>query len=154
MTEADFTRDYFAPFVATKYDGPTFAFEAKMVKTGKTLAFSKIPAHQDRALRMTNSETGIYHKISDESRVQKPFDGFFLRKEKAYVVICYLEYGQFAMVDIPDLVRLKENNPKLRSISLKQCLEIGMVFDMHPHGQSVMIILNLLDGTVFVVNDH
>lgn len=130
MNEARFTREVFAPYIAKKYLGPSFAFEAKVVKTGKTLAFSKIKSHQERALRMVAGRRGLYHKISDESRVQKPFDGVYLKGELAYVVIGFLEYKQFGIVDIKALIALQKKNPKLRSISREQCIEIGWLYDM------------------------
>jgi len=62
--EASFTR-YFSKFIASKWKGPGFVFEAKYVKEGDKLSLSKIPEHQLRSLRMAKSNTGLYHKISD-----------------------------------------------------------------------------------------
>lgn len=60
-------------------------FELKLVK-GKSLPFSAVEKHQITALLAASSGEGCYHKLSDESSGQKPFDCFNLAVVPAYVV--------------------------------------------------------------------
>lgn len=60
------------------------AFELKIVK-GKSMPFSAVQDHQVRALLRVESG-GLYHKISDASYGQKPFDCFYLDGLQGYVV--------------------------------------------------------------------
>lgn len=126
--EAAFTRE-FSKFVASKWKGPGFVFEAKHVKTGETLAISKFELHQLRSLRMSCSDTGLYHKISDESRVRKPFDGFFVRDMDAYIVCYFYAAGQFGMMKIQTFDRLLEENPNASSVSRSDFATEGLLYD-------------------------
>jgi hypothetical protein len=72
-------------------------FELKFCK-GKSLPFSALAEHQEKALLAASSSSGLYHKISDfpmfaGSKVRfnspKPFDCVYLSNMDAYVVIMW-----------------------------------------------------------------
>jgi len=74
-------------------------FELKFTK-GKSLPFSALAEHQERALIAACGSDGLYHKISDfpifsKSKARfnrpKPFDCMFLKWVLAYVVIMFWE---------------------------------------------------------------
>lgn len=84
--------------VSSNYDKfKCAAFELKVARKGKYY-LSQLEVHQARALRMVK-RNGVYHKISDESRVSKPFDSFLL-KGNAYVVIYWEESKRFYFIGI------------------------------------------------------
>jgi len=62
----------------------TGVFELKLCKE-KSLPFEAVAAHQVKALLRVEGE-GLYHKISDMSMGEKPFDCFYLAELPAYVV--------------------------------------------------------------------
>lgn len=62
----------------------TGVFELKICKE-KSLQFSAVQEHQVRALLHVEG-SGLYHKISDMSMGEKPFDCFYLAELPAYVV--------------------------------------------------------------------
>lgn len=62
-------------------------YELKLCK-GPSLAFDRVEPHQERALMRACGE-GLYHKISDYSPGEKPFDCFFLSGIPAYVVVVF-----------------------------------------------------------------
>ena len=71
------------------------AFELKFCK-GKSLPFSCLADHQEKALLGIYSQVGHYHKITDQPFVKgmtfqrkKPFDCFNLRDIPAYVVVMW-----------------------------------------------------------------
>jgi hypothetical protein len=86
------------------------AFELKIVKTGNPYQFAQLEAHQERSLQMCASATGVYHKISDQSLGQKPFDSFLLANCQAYVVICFNTRAYF--VDIDKYLQIRLNHAR------------------------------------------
>lgn len=80
----------FSRWISSRWAGNgAAAFELKIVPEGRAYRFAQLPPHQERALVMSSSPTGVYHKISDQSMGQKPFDSFVLANAKAYVVVCF-----------------------------------------------------------------
>ena len=65
---------------------------------------SKQP-HQSRSLKQANGNVGIYHKISDMSMGQKPFDAFFTRNTKSCLVIWFNKHKEFFILPIKDVPR-------------------------------------------------
>ncbi len=63
-------------------------FELKFCK-GTSLPFSRLEDHQEKALLGASTAKGVYHKISDEARSQKPFDCFNLIGVPGYVVVMF-----------------------------------------------------------------
>lgn len=63
-------------------------FELKLSK-GPSIRFDALADHQLKALIAANSDCGCYHKISDFSFEQKPFDCFKIKNYPAYVVVCF-----------------------------------------------------------------
>jgi len=82
------------------------AFELKVAR-GNKYYLNQLEVHQLRALRMCKLN-GVYHKISDESRVSKPFDSFLL-KGNAYVVIYWPESKKYHFIDIDEYVNIDKN---------------------------------------------
>lgn len=62
-------------------------YELKLCK-GPSLGFDRVEPHQERAL-MRACGQGLYHKISDYSPGEKPFDCFYLSGVPAYVVVVF-----------------------------------------------------------------
>lgn len=62
-------------------------FELKLVKK-KSMPFNAIEPHQYKALYKAKNES-LYHKISDMSAGQKPFDCFNLSGIDAYAVLVW-----------------------------------------------------------------
>jgi penicillin-binding protein-related factor A (putative recombinase) len=79
------------------------AFELKVAHKDKYY-LKQLEPHQLRALRMVRLN-GVYHKISDESRVSKPFDSFLL-KGNAYVVIYFDTSRKFYFIPIDSYTKI------------------------------------------------
>lgn len=93
-------------------------FELKMTKTGR-LPFARLAPHQEKALLEAESATGVYHKISDMSSEQKPFDCFRIADTPAYVVVLfYVPRKSKAVyyIRIHDFISLRESS-KFKSIT-------------------------------------
>jgi hypothetical protein len=82
------------------------AFEIKVARNN-VYYLSQLEPHQLRALKMTKLN-GVYHKISDESRVSKPYDAFLLKGD-AYVVIYWPASKQYHFIDIDRYVAITSN---------------------------------------------
>jgi penicillin-binding protein-related factor A (putative recombinase) len=94
-------------------------FELKFCK-GKSLPFSALADHQEKALLAASSSSGLYHKISDfpvfaGSKVRfnrpKPFDCVYLSNMDAYVVIMWWVPRKKKMVyyiDIDDFINMRD----------------------------------------------
>ena len=65
-------------------------FELKIVK-GKSFRFDQLQPHQRRALLNAQGKKGCFHKLSDMSWDQKPFDCFNIKNYPAYVVVMFYE---------------------------------------------------------------
>lgn len=63
------------------------AIEVK-VTTGKSIPFSAVQEHQERALGMVSAT--FVHKISDDSQGKKPFDMFVMQNAGAYIALAFL----------------------------------------------------------------
>lgn len=83
------------------------AFELKVAR-GNKYYLNQLETHQLRALRMVKLN-GVYHKISDESRVSKPFDSFLLKGE-AYIVIYWPESKKFHFISVDDYVKIEKTS--------------------------------------------
>ena len=105
----------------------TGVFELKLAR-GKSLAFSAVQEHQERALLMV-SFSGIYYKIPDDTYSQKPFDCFYIKNAEAYVVVMFYHRGQkeFIMIKIQDWMKEKENSDR-KSLTEERAKEIGQVY--------------------------
>jgi hypothetical protein len=67
-------------------------FEIK-ASSGNSIPASALEDHQIQALLDAESDTGLIHKISDESRRRKPMDGFLLKRAISVVVACFPKWG-------------------------------------------------------------
>jgi hypothetical protein len=84
---------------------PPAAFELKQT-TRNTFPFKYVKEHQINALLAASRAEGILYKAPDDSRGVKPFDFFYLRHAKAYVVIKYPR--GFVLVTIKNFVEEAE----------------------------------------------
>ncbi len=107
----------FSHYIRDVYKGGTASFELKIIKKGN-FNFKDLQPHQERALLMTG-QAGVYHKISDQSMGQKPFDSFLL-KGIGYLVLYFTEHPQFILIPILNFVQYKEDNPDLKSLTFEQ----------------------------------
>ena len=71
--------------------------ELKITKL-KSIAFSRLEDHQERALLGASGPEGCYHKISDFSLERKPADCFLMKSFPAYVVVMFYELRKKKMV--------------------------------------------------------
>jgi penicillin-binding protein-related factor A (putative recombinase) len=96
MTEKDLYPK-FSRYISTNWDHHKSAvFELKLCK-GTSFNKHEIAEHQIRALKMAKGN-GVYHKISDQSIGQKPFDSFIVKGIDAFLVICFMNEAYFIHV--------------------------------------------------------
>jgi len=106
-----------------KYHGYPGAFELKRSLTD-SLPFSDVKPHQVEAL-VASSDKGLYYKISDESRGEKPFDCFFLAGIPSFVVIAYgKQLKSFVMIPIETWVAEKKKSVR-KSLTYNRAVAIG-----------------------------
>jgi len=77
----------FKHYVQAQWRNGSAAFELKRTETDRFYIPNLAP-HQKEALTQAYEET-LYHKISDDSREQKPFDCFVFQQSLAFVVIAF-----------------------------------------------------------------
>lgn len=123
MTEADRTTLFLKWSKARKNE--SFAFEAKICKE-QSLPFSAVKDHQEIALYRVKHGYFNY-KIGDHGFDQKPFDGFQMVMQNAYVVIFwYQKRNDRRMTLIPIDMWMKEKQESERkSLTYERSCEIG-----------------------------
>lgn len=104
--EAAFTTKYL-PWIRKNL--PTCAFEVKHTRGKDTFIMSELREHQRDALLAVVSDTGMSFKIPDTGMSYNPFDGFYMKKVKGYVIISYPT--AFVVLNIKDI--LKVTTPSL-----------------------------------------
>lgn len=132
--EKDLQRD-FGRYVRSKNWRGVFkkkgscAFELKIVKGGSRFRWKQIEPHQVEALKKAgnvffargfkkegrlNVDSGVYHKISDQSLGIKPFDCFYLSGcVYSGVVVGFGESGRCYFVDIWELEEMFREKDRL-----------------------------------------
>jgi hypothetical protein len=107
--------------------GVSGAFELKLEK-GKSLPFSAVKDHQERALSLAKHH-GLVYKIPDGNFEQKPFDVFILSQAAAFVVLQFYRHGQkeFIMINIDNWLKEKATS-KRKSLTEERAKEIGTTF--------------------------
>lgn len=88
----------------------TGVFELKLCK-GTSLPFSSVAPHQEKALLDASGAIGCYHKLSDFSMDQKPWDCQRIANTDAYIVICFYTPRKNKMlyyIPIHDWVLMRE----------------------------------------------
>jgi len=114
-----------------KEHGFTCAYELKVSKGG-TVAFSKFEDQQLPSL--VKVKNGIlHHKLTDASIGYKPFDGFCLAKENAYVGAMFhiqtkLGQTRFYLLDIDKVMKIKNSGAK--SLKLSDFQSNGITIDI------------------------
>lgn len=118
-----------------KHNRRVGVFELKFCK-GKSLPFSALAEHQEKALLDASSSTGLYHKITDSPFFKdpggkmrftrpKPFDAFLLKNIDAYVVIMWWVPRKKKMVyyiEIKDWLEMREHANR-KSTTEKMAIE-------------------------------
>lgn len=97
------------------------AFELKQCDS--SLLFSDVKDHQIASLRAVAGK-GLLWKIADDSRGIKPFDYFYFRKAKAYIVIKFTD--MFCLIDVNDFV-LESFKSKRKSLISERAEEIAEI---------------------------
>lgn len=111
----------FGSWVKYRWKGGPAAFELKRTR-GRSLALAEVKDHQLKALLMVESR-GLHYKIPDGGYAQSPFDSFFLRGT-AYLVVAYGPVlGEFYLIPVNEITRLKESG--VVSLTEKMAVEIG-----------------------------
>ena len=123
MTEAQRTTLFLKWSKARMHE--TFAFEAKICKE-PSLPFDAVKEHQANALYRVKHGYFNY-KISDTGYDQKPYDGYQMVMQNAYVVIFWWQKpGDKRMSIIPIDMWLQEKEQSDRkSITYSRACEIG-----------------------------
>ena len=104
--------------------GFTCAYELK-ISHGNTVAFSKFEDQQLPSLWKVYTGKKN-HKLSDASLGCKPFDGFCLAGEDAFVGIMFNipdNQNTFYLIHIKEVMKLRE---KQKSITKKDCETLGI----------------------------
>lgn len=95
------------------------AVEVKITKTNR-FNYKNLPPRQERAITIS-----WYHKISDQSRGEKPVDLVFNRKEGAVVIIYYKPRAS-VIIEIPAHVFIEEKYKSgNKSLHIDRAREIG-----------------------------
>jgi hypothetical protein len=127
MTEREKTT-LFGKWIRSRWN-KTCAIEAKICKE-QSLPFSALKEHQENALFQVKHGV-FWHKISDGTGQQTPFDGFFMAREDAFVVIFWHQYRgdkRLTMIPIDNWLQEKRDSDRKsltyeRSCVVGKCLE-------------------------------
>lgn len=128
VTEADRTT-LFLKFAKARIR-ESFAFEAKICKE-KSLPFSAVKEHQERNLYQVKHSVFNY-KISDVGYDQKPWDGFQLLNQNAYVVIFWYQHRgdrRMTMIDIDTWMAEKEQSDR-KSLTFERAIQVGKLYNL------------------------
>lgn len=99
------------------------AFELKQT-TSSSIPFSAVEEHQLDALSAALTKTGILYKAPDDSRGVKPFDLFYLRMARAYIVIKFPKH--FEIITVETFLMEKMRSEK-KSLTAGRAKEISVV---------------------------
>jgi len=127
VTEADRTT-LFLKYAKARINH-SFAFEAKICKE-KSLPFDVVKDHQEIALFRVKHGYFNY-KIPDAGYDQKPFDGFQMVMQPAYVVIFWYQIRgdkRLTIIDI-DMWMEEKRTSERRSITFERAKEIATISD-------------------------
>lgn len=105
----------------------TCAYELKVTR-GNTVTWSKFQDVQLPSLWKVYTSTKNF-KLTDASYGSKPFDGFCMSKQDAYVGIMFnlpTNQKEFYLIHIKEVMKIKESGSK--SIKKKDCEAVGMKF--------------------------
>jgi len=118
----------FKKWLAKNPPETTEVHELKLVKTGNFPIHQWITKnpHQARGL-MGSKKNGCYHKLSDMSRGLKPFDSFFIKGAKAYLVVYFNKQEQFVFIDIDVAISLTKTH---KTISFEALEKIGKTYSL------------------------
>jgi tRNA A37 threonylcarbamoyladenosine biosynthesis protein TsaE len=107
----------------------SFVFEAKICKE-KSLSFNAVKEHQEIALFRVKHGYFNY-KIPDAGFDQKPFDGFQMVMQPAYVVIFWWQHRgdkRITIIDIDVWLEEKKNSER-KSITYERAKEIASIVE-------------------------
>lgn len=105
----------------------TFVFEAKICKE-KSLPFIAVKEHQENALLRARNGHFSY-KIPDAGFDQKPFDGFQIVNQPAFVVIFWNQKRgdkRLTMIDVNVWMEEKQKSDR-KSITFERAHEIALI---------------------------
>ena len=102
---------------------PQFSGAFELKQCNSSLPFADVKDHQIASLRAVAGK-GLLWKIADDSRGIKPFDYFYFRKAKAYIVIKFTNV--FCLVDVNDFV-LESFKSKRKSLTSERAEEIAEI---------------------------
>ena len=126
MNEASLTTE-FSHWMKARWKEGSTAIEFKIVKApSKSLSFSSFRPQQIPSLLMAK-HSGLWHKLSDASPDQKPFDSFFLSGTSAYVGIFWViprKLKRCTLIDVDEFVKFMEECGK-KSITLAESEKIS-----------------------------
>jgi hypothetical protein len=85
---------------ANYHSSCVFEIKSATASSPNTVRAKALEDHQKLALQDAKSPRGLIHKISDESRRQQPFDGFYVVSVPAYVIACFPKHGTCLVYDV------------------------------------------------------
>ena len=114
-------------------------FELKFCK-GKSLPFSALAEHQEKALIASAGNDGLYHKISDfpvfsnnkmRFNKPKPFDCLYLIAQPAYIVVMFWiprKKKKVYYIYIDDWIAMREKADR-KSMTEKMAIEYSEIIE-------------------------
>ena len=101
MKEAEFTTLFSHWLFKNKpKDSENYEFKVTNGGTFNLKHWRDKQPHQPRSLKQASGDVGLYHKISDMSMGQKPFDAFFTKNTKSFLIIWFNKYKEFFIIPI------------------------------------------------------
>lgn len=121
--EAEFTTK-FKKYLETNPPKQTTFYEIKIIK-GVSFSLStwlKKSPHQARSFKKISNK-GLWHKLSDDSRGQKPFDSFYAINAQTKMVFYSIKEKEFVIVDAKKIIDLALSEQK--SIKFKDIIPLS-----------------------------
>lgn len=140
MRESDF-QSLFGRYLKSHPPNQTEAYELKICKGNTPLYFSALQSHQEAALLQAETNSGLFHRITDQPwlpnrkytfTAKKPFDCLCLVKVKSFVVVWFYKPRQKKIAyKIPIKAFLDESvSSKRKSLTEQRAAEIGQAIIM------------------------
>ena len=124
LLESDF-QSLFSPWMTDPANAFTCAYELK-ISNGNTVSWGKFRDQQIPSLCETYY--GVkHHKLTDASVGLKPYDGYCMKGEDAYVGIMFnipVNQKIFYLIHIKEVMKIKNSGAK--SITKKDCERVGI----------------------------
>lgn len=93
----------------------TCVYELKITHSESFQLSQWVKKHPHQYINLLKSKyENVYHKISDQSSGQKPFDSFCVSNAEAYLVIFFSKYNEFCMYPIDYIKNIMKTSKSVR----------------------------------------